>query len=93
MRVTKKLLKQKVYNLNSMMGEKTEAYSKTDDGRFRANPGTYVLDMAYGGYRLGRICNEGGGESNVLYAGYMKAGECAILIDAYVAGLRDGGAI
>lgn len=46
----------------------TENHWQTVDGRNVATPGAYVLDSAscYGGYVVGRICNEGGGEGRPL---------------------------
>lgn len=64
-RITKKDLYQQVELLNQTFGYRTEAWSKGLDGRYHANPNTFVLDCAYGGYRLSQMCNSGGGERDI----------------------------
>ncbi len=52
----------------------------------QSNTGTFVLDCAYGGYRLGRICNEGGGEHDLTARGTAR--ETYYAIGAYINGAQ-----
>lgn len=51
--------------------------------------GTYLLDGAYGGWKLAQTVNEGGGERNVLSIGYVSKKECYYAIHAYIRGIED----
>lgn len=83
-RITKKHLQHQIDNLNAMFGYSLQAYSKDADGKFKANPGTYVLDCAYGGYRLSQLCNESGGERDITPRGTAR--ETYDNIRAFIAG-------
>jgi hypothetical protein len=83
-RITKKHLQHQIDNLNAMFGYSLQAYSKDADGKFTANTGTYVLDCAYGGYRLSQICNENGGERDITPRGTAR--ETYDNIRAFIAG-------
>jgi len=85
-RITKKHLEYRVKLLNELFGQRTEAWTKCLDGKYRANPGTFVLDCAYGGYRLSRICNEGGGEHDLTARGTAR--ETYYAIGAYINGAQ-----
>ena len=65
-RITKAQLYARISLLNSIFGYAESAYQDERDssGGLVANAGTYVLDCAYGGYRLGQMC-PGGGERDV----------------------------
>lgn len=52
------------------------------------NPGTYVLDGAYGGWKLARIENVHGGQSDIT-DGYVSKRELYNLMHAYIRGLED----
>lgn len=66
-------LRDLVIRLNQLTGENVKPYSCPETAaagqRLTANVGTYVLDGAYGGWQLARICNEGGGQSLPLGVG------------------------
>lgn len=71
MRITQKTLERMVEDLNKNAGLPS-AWTKTEDGP-KANPGSFVLDAACGGYRLAMISTFGGGENDV--SGYCTARE------------------
>lgn len=68
-RTTKAELVGAVNHLNHLLDKTPDAYTKGADGKYRANPGTYTLDWSYGGVRLDRITNEGGGVSTISHRG------------------------
>ena len=64
-RITVKQAQAQVDFLNSILHNSTETGERID-GYWRAIPGRYV-DSAYGGYKLSRYCNNGGGQSDISY--------------------------
>lgn len=88
-RITRKKLEKLVENLNYITGSPLEYGYRDDEGKFHANAGHYCIGGAYGGYKLERVANEGGGITNPLYMGYVSARECYDLINAYKAGIYD----
>ena len=83
-RINKNQLLYRVKLLNALFGEDEDAWTKGADGQFKANSGTFVLDCAYGGYRLSRICNDGGGERDLTPR--ATARETYYAINAYIDG-------
>ena len=65
-RITLKRLESIVGRINSVldMPESPYAAQRDDRGGLVANAGNYHLEMAYGGYRLVRMC-EGGGTRDI----------------------------
>lgn len=58
-------------------------------GKHKAQIGNYHLDGAYGGYKLARMCSEGGAITNVLNCGYESKKDLLKLIEAYQRGLEE----
>ena len=93
-RTTVKTLRLLVDWLNDMVEMPREAWRKEADSTLpaghgmRAIPGVYILDCAYGGYRLAQIVGETGGERDI--TGRYGATITADLIRAYMAGIRAG---
>ena len=87
-RITRAHLDAKAATINSMTKSPAEP-SRMVDGKYRANVGNYHISGAYGGYCLHRMCNEGGGVSDVFSTGHVSARELAGLMSAYMAGLYD----
>jgi hypothetical protein len=87
-RTTVKTLRILVDRLNDMAGMPREAWVRDSDGNFRQMEGVYVLDCAYGGYRLSQIVGKTGGERDI--TGRYGAAITADLIRAYMAGLQAG---
>ena len=85
-RITKSQLEYRVKLLNELFGQRTEAWTRGLDGQYSANPGTFVLDCAYGGYRLSRICNGSGGEHDLTARGAAR--ETYYAIGAYINGAQ-----
>ena len=88
-RVTNKTLDFLAEALNKRTGHPVEAYSRQEDGTYKANVGTYYIDGAYGGYALYQIVSEGGGIRDVFNRGHMKARELYDMMRAYELGLED----
>ena len=86
MRITKKQLENKVEYLNEITGNEVEPWKRID-GKNIASVGTYYLDGAYGGYKLVKIVNTGGGVTSITH-GYISKRELASLIDAYISGIQ-----
>jgi len=85
-RITKKTLQSRIDLLNETLGYNIEAWTKCANGRYRANPNTYVLGCAYGGYRLEQICNDGGGARDISPRGTAR--ETYDFINAFIAGVN-----
>ena len=80
-------VRRRVNYLNDLTGHDSEAYTRDENGKFRANVGTYVLDRAYGGNKLARIVSESGGEQNVTQ-GYVPLRQIYYEINAYISGIE-----
>ena len=65
-RITPARLHAAIDRLNDLFGYARKPYAETrdDKGGLVANAGTFILDCAYGGYRLCQMC-EGGGERDI----------------------------
>ena len=87
-RATKKDLARQVELINQMMCQKTEGWTRQEDGTLQCNVGTFVLDYAYGGVALAQLVNDGGGERTILPRG-TKA-QLLAGMRAFLAGLDMG---
>jgi hypothetical protein len=85
-RITKKHLHRIIHTLNTMFNQDAEAWHRDESGNLRATPGVFVLDCAYGGYRLSRITSEGGGERDITPRGTAR--ETYDNIRAFMAGVE-----
>lgn len=65
MKITKTMCQRQVDLLNLTIHGDVETTRQDDDGRWRSIPHRYTIDHAYGGYKLCRYCNEGGGEMDI----------------------------
>ena len=83
-RTTIKTLRSMVDSLNEFTGNPTEVW-KREGNRNVAHVGAFVLDAAYGGYRLSQIVSDGGGERDLTPR--LPAGQCADAIRAFECGL------
>lgn len=86
-RVTMKMLEAKIKSLNDWAGFPDGAWTN-ENGRFKANIGAYVLDAAYGGYRLCQITSDGGGERDLTPR--ANASTALDLISVYWQGMLAG---
>ena len=64
-----------------------EPWTKQPDEALKSNPGNYCLSGAYGGWKLERICNDGGGVTDIT-SGYVPKRELYNQIQAYIAGIQ-----
>jgi len=85
-RITKNHLRHVVAELNAEFGQPADAWQHDESGNLHATPGVFVLDCAYGGYRLSRICTPGGGERDLTPRGTAR--ETYDCIRAFIAGAR-----
>ena len=86
MKISLKQLNEKITHLNDIT-EHVRAPWHNVDGRMVANVGTYVLNGAYGGYQLGQLTNEGGGQKTII-EGYRSKRELWEAIDILEKGMR-----
>lgn len=89
-RTTVNTLRALVNSLNDYVGMPRNPW-QTVNGANRSIEGCYVLDSAYGGYRLAQIVGDSGGERDI--TGRYGAAITADLIRAYIAGIREGRAL
>jgi hypothetical protein len=89
-RISEKQLKSLIEYVNELTASPKQAYSKQDDGTYKANIGNYHLDCAYGGYNLARICSDGGGISQPLGGGYHTKRELYNKLHAFIRGIDTG---
>ncbi len=75
-----------VTRINVAAGTPTEQYTRTDDGRCKANPGNYHLSSAYGGHQLCQMVNDGGGARNIT-SGYVSKRELYYQMRAFLEGM------
>ena len=93
MRVTKKMLKNKVNELNKITGSPVDYYriDKSPGDIFQVkhtNKNHFCLAGAYGGYQLQRVCNSGGGVNSFFNTGYTSKKELYNLISAFIDGIE-----
>lgn len=88
MRVTLKMLQNRVVHLNKMLGRPVDYFSKNEDGfPCIINIGHFHIDCAYGGYQLAETCKSGG-TIDVFNHGHIPARELLELICAFEIGYR-----
>src|SRR6185369_12657515 len=85
-RITLKNLEALAATINRETGSPA-TYCNNDGGKFKANVGHYHMDGAYGGYKLVRVVNEGGGIICIT-SGYLPKREVYDLMHAFLAGIR-----
>ena len=88
-RITTAQLENLVKRINERTGSPLTTYTKNKDGATRANIGNYYLDWAYGGVKLDRVCNEGGGVNSISNAGFGTKRELYNWMQAFLMGLSD----
>ncbi len=86
-RITIKNLEYQVERINQLTGSPLTAYTKID-GKLTANIGHYHLDQAYGGIKLIRMYNEGGGIEEITRNGFGTKKELYYQLDAIITGLQ-----
>lgn len=82
-RITMKRLQDRIDTLNRMANLSDNIWHEG-----KMIPGMFVLDAAYGGYRLCQIVNQEGGEKDI--TGRAGARECYELIGAFIDGYQFG---
>jgi hypothetical protein len=70
MRITQKDLEAVVNRINAVTKSPPTSYTKTKDGKYKANIGNYHLSGAYGGVSLHRMHNSSGGVEDVFSCGH-----------------------
>ena len=89
MTITRAMLNRRVALLNDMTGAAQEPYKSDRDanGSLIANPGTYYIAGAYGGYRLERM-SKGGGALDI--SPRLSKPALADWLNAYIDGIEVG---
>ena len=89
-RITEKDLKECVSITNRLTGMAQDPYYRDEQGDFKTNPGTYVLDSAYGGHKLCRMSMtpDRTGQSDISRTGYVSKRELYNWLCAFIAGLE-----
>ena len=88
-RITQRDLDGMVLRLNRLTNSPVEPW-RIEEGRNRANPLHYHIDSAYGGHKLARMCNDGGGVETVLHTGYVSKRELYDAIYTFIQGIEQG---
>ena len=83
MRVSKKMLENKVDQLNNITNSPMQYF-----GDYDVNVGHFCISGAYGGYELQRTCNNGGGVRTFFNTGHIPKKELYNLICAFINGIE-----
>jgi len=83
MRVSKKMLENKVDQLNKITNSPMQYF-----GDYDVNVGHFCISGAYGGYELQRTCNNGGGVRTFFNTGHIPKKELYNLISAFIDGIE-----
>jgi hypothetical protein len=86
MRVSIQQLKDLCTYINELKGTPIKPYDRIE-GQFKANIGNYHLYQAYGAVGLHRMCNEGGGITEILSLSTKK--ELYDKMHAYIKGITN----
>ena len=85
-RITQKHLDGAIGRLNKLLERPETPYTKTTDGKFKANPGNFHIDYAYGGAQVVEMSNEGGGVRS--YGGHEPKRDCYYKIHDMIKGVE-----
>lgn len=88
MRTTLKTLETLCRWINERTNSPLEPYTKSEDGRIKANIGNFHLSHAYGGVCLHRMHNESGGVTTPLIHGHVPKRELETAMRAFLSGLE-----
>ena len=88
MRITKANLEGLADTINYATNSPMATYTKASTG-YTANPGNFHIGWAYGGCKLVRVCNNGGGISDIT-KGFCPKSETYYCMLAYLDGIREG---
>ena len=91
-RITQKDLDWLVNRINEVTNSPIESWTRNgEEGKrkpgFEANIDNYHLDCAYGGVKLSRMINKGGGITNISTGGYGTKRELYNWMKAFLAGM------
>ena len=86
-RITKKQLQARIETINSILGKPSTPFSFHEDGTRYVNEGVFILTMAYGGYGVGKMSEEGGTWS-AIWNGHITARDAYERLSAFIAGLQ-----
>ena len=86
-RITQKDLEYLVKRINEATGNKTATHTKESDGTYTTNVGVYHLDYAYGGVKLVKMVNSGGGTREISRDGYGTKRELYSWMQAFLSGM------
>ena len=83
-RITKAMMQRRLDILNDVFGYDREPYNRDEKVNIKGNYGTFIIDSAYGGYRLSQMsCPDGGtGERDLSPRGTAR--ETYDIINAWI---------
>ncbi len=85
MKVNQKMLQDRIDYLNEITNNPLKTWERKD-GHSICNIGNYCLDSAYGGHRLVKIINSGGGQTDIT-SGYISKKDLYYQINAFIDGV------
>ena len=88
MRVSKKMLENKVDQLNKITNSPMKYYRTDRGGNGTVSIDHFCISGAYGGYELQRTCNNGGGVRTFFNTGHIPKKELYNLICAFIDGIE-----
>lgn len=88
-RIRERDLQAQCDRINDLKGTELSAYTKLEDGTYRANIGNFHLSFAYGGVALHRMCGERGGVEDVFRCGHMPKRELYGKMCAFLVGIAE----
>jgi hypothetical protein len=74
--------------LNIRTNSPAEPYTRTEDGKYRANVGNFHLSRAYGGFSLHRMYSDGGAVTDAFRSGHLPARDLYNRISALLKGFE-----
>ena len=92
-RITMGMLEREVAKLNSLTNSPSTPYSKRENGKgYEANVGNYHIAGAYGGWKVERMVNPGGGITHPtgLDTGFVSKRKCYENLRAFISGIEHG---
>jgi len=87
-RITNKQLDYLVNRINELTGSPLATYTKDSKGQYKANPGNYHINGAYGGIKLVQMSNKEGGICNISTNGFGTKRQLYDFCHAFLLGIE-----
>lgn len=89
MRVTGKMLTDRIRHANRLLNRPEEPFDTSDGPPYKANPGNLHVAGAYSGWKVFEMLSEGGAVRE-LWGGYVSKRALLDQIDAFIVGVNEG---